>query len=39
MRNESDATGTPGTRAVFTTTLAVLAAGLIVMLALPLLGR
>ncbi|MCR8671381.1 hypothetical protein [Agrococcus sp. HG114] len=37
--DESESTGTAGTRAVFITTLAVIGLGLLLMIALPLLGR
>ena len=37
--DESEAPGTAGTRAVFITTLAVIGIGLLLMIAVPLLGR
>lgn len=39
MSPDPGSSGTPGTRAVFTVCLAVIAVGLIVMIALPLMGR
>lgn len=39
MGNDSDSTGTAGTRAVFSVTLGVIALGLALMLLPPLLGR
>lgn len=39
MNDSKRTTGTPGARAVFTVCLAVIAIGLIIMIALPLAGR
>lgn len=39
MADDSDSTGTPGTRAVFAVCLAVIAIGLLIMIVLPLAGR
>ena len=39
MSDDNSTTGTPGARAVFITCLAVIAIGLILMIALPLMGR
>jgi hypothetical protein len=36
---DNESTGTPGTRAVFITCLAVIGVGLMIMIVLPLLGR
>ena len=39
MSDDNSATGTPGSRAVFITCLAIIAIGLTLMIALPLMGR
>lgn len=39
MSDDNSTTGTPGSRAVFITCLAIIAIGLTLMIALPLMGR